>query len=186
VSLVVTSFYTPTWEYPVHAERLRAECDALGLDHHIVERADAGGYLANCRQKPVHILETLEALRRPLLWVDVDGSIVRAPTITEGADFRAVRMPPSRDRVWHVGTLYFEPTDAAVELLRMWIQALDSETSDEAALDRAWRSGKWRGSVRALTPQYMCFARWSSVPDPVVVHRSSRSEAKRAFRRQSA
>jgi hypothetical protein len=186
VSLVVTSFYTDTWEYPAHAERLRAECDALGLGHHIVERPDAGPYLANCRQKPVHLLETLRALGRPLLWVDVDGSIVRAPEDMDGVDFAGVRMAPDRDRAWHVGTMYFGATEAAEALLRLWVRALDSETSDEAAFDRAWRSGRWRGEVRALPPRYMACGRWANVYDPVVVHRTSCSQAKRAFRRQGA
>jgi len=179
--VVITSFYTNTWHYADHARRLAAECDRLGLEHHIVERRDAGGYLANCRQKPVHIAETLEALGRPLLWVDVDGSVLRVPTdLPDGVDFAAVPMAGIRTRTWHVGTLYFRPTRAAKELLALWVGALGHE-SDEAALDVAWKSGRWHGTHAALPTTYMCYGRWADVADPVVMHRGSHSKAKRIY-----
>jgi hypothetical protein len=50
--MLIVSFYTNDWEYPAHAERLRKECDALKLEHHIKEMPSAGGYLQNTCIKP--------------------------------------------------------------------------------------------------------------------------------------
>ena len=35
---LIISFYTDDWTYPQHADRLRGECDRLGLAHHIERR----------------------------------------------------------------------------------------------------------------------------------------------------
>ena len=63
---LIISFYTDDWTYPQHADRLRGECDRLGLAHHIERRPSAGGYLENTCQKPTFILECLQRYGRPL------------------------------------------------------------------------------------------------------------------------
>jgi len=136
---LIVSFFTPDWQYAQHADRLRAECMALGLDSYIERRPSAGGYLENCCQKPTFLLECLERFRRPVLWIDVDGSILRTPDFfTEpGWDFQARRMPATRPRTWHVGTMYWAPTDAALAFVREWI-ARTGDMSDESSLEQTW------------------------------------------------
>ena len=185
---MVASFYTPNWEYPASAVRLRQECEGLGLDHYIQERPDAGGYLENCRQKPVYLLEVMRRHDRPLLWIDVDGSILRQPMELEvmHVDFGACPMRKS-GRQWHVGTLYFNNTPGALALLERWVAELDSRTSDEAALDRVWRSPGWPATTAELPATYFAVRRsngriMSLRPKNriVIMHRLSTSPAKAA------
>lgn len=181
VNLLVTSFYTPNWEYAEHAARLRGDCERLGLGHHIVPRDDQGDYLANCRMKPHHVLETLAECNRPTLWLDADASLDRLPAelLTCEEDFAAVPMGPHRDRSWHVGTLYFGTTDRAMELAVQWVGALEDGGSDELALHRAWT--KWAGSSLSLPLTYHCVGRYRDQDSPVVRHRLSKGESKRAL-----
>lgn len=134
---LVVSFYTDDWRYPDHAVRLADECKALGLEHHIARRASAGGYLQNTCQKPTFIRECLEQFDRPVLWIDVDGSILRNPDYfcEPGWDMQARRMPLIRPRTWHVGTMYWAPS--ALAFVREW-EARTGEMSDESSLERTW------------------------------------------------
>jgi hypothetical protein len=186
MNVVVCSFYTATWEYPRHAARLRDECDALGLQHVIVERPDTGSYLGNCRIKPYFLLECFDELQQPLLWIDVDGSIYKRPeALSFAVDFMARPMPKGRVRQWHVGTLFFNATSGARALLAAWIDCL-GRGSDEAALDKLWRSGAWPASFAELPETYFDAAsRGGLLPDTVIYHRLSKSPAKMRFRRSA-
>jgi hypothetical protein len=174
----IASFYTPTWEYPQHAARLRRECQILRLPHVIEERPDAGGYIANCRIKPVFLLETMRRVQAPLLWIDVDGSILRRPSaLRPDVDFMARTMPWDRSRQWHVGTLFFNNTPGALDLLERWVAQLRDD-SDEAALDRVWRLGHFP-RVAPLPASYFHVLNGRQVqPDTVIAHRLSSSPAK--------
>lgn len=179
MTVTVVSFYTDTWEYPAHAERLAGECDALGVPHRIVELPDQGTYLANTRLKPGFIRDTMRDLDRPLLWIDVDGSLLARPTaLRDDVDFMGFRMAPNRNRTWHVGTLYFNATDPARALLDVWAATVN-RGSDEAAFDVAWES--FTGTYADLPASYFEVPKPGAKPSPhaVIVHRLSTSESKR-------
>lgn len=188
MNVTVVSFYTPTWDYPAHARRLAAECDILGLPRRIVQRPDAGSYLANTRQKPAVILEALRELGTPVLWLDADGSILRRPDALRGdVDFMGRRMPLHRRRIWHVGTMFFNATTPALGLLEDWAR-LTLRGTDEASFDVAWR--RWSGIHRSaeLPPEYFEVLQPRKQPSDacVICHRLSRSESKMAAKRRAA
>jgi hypothetical protein len=189
--LTVASFYTPTWRYPEHAARLRWECDRLGLPHHIAQLPDQGGYLANTRLKPGFLRDTMLELARPLLWVDVDGSILARPdALRADADFMAHPMPARTGlgRVWNVGTLFFNSTPAALDLLTLWAEATGAG-SDEAALDVVWRSARWEGLFAPLPTSYYRILPPGGVhipPGTVIAHRLSTSPSKIAMKKRQA
>lgn len=187
--LLVCSFYTPTWEYPAHAKRLKAECDALGVPCRIDELPDQGDYIKNCRLKPAFLAGVMREEQRPLLWVDVDGSLLARPdALRDDVDFMARPMPPERKRQWHVGTLFFHSTEPASVLLYAWTEALSFVSgSDERALDWLWQNDHEDvfGGVRVadLPPEYfqVLGRRHMPAPNAVVVHRLSSSASKRAY-----
>lgn len=140
---LLVSFYTADADYRDHAKRLQAECDALGLEHCIEERPSAGGYLENCCQKPFFIREMLERHKRPILWVDVDASILREPVWVErlpGKGYDMAARPNKRPnwRKFHVGTLWLNPT--AIEFVDLWC-AKSGALSDESAFDETIKTG---------------------------------------------
>lgn len=172
--LLVVSFYTPNGDYPEHAARLQSECEALGLDYRIEERPDTGSYLGNCRKKANYIQGCLYGFLRPLLWVDVDSTILRAPTgIREDVDFMGRAKPHRDERAWHVDVMYFNATRPASDLVDLWVEHL-TDHSDEHAFDAAWKSGRWQGSWSELPAEY------ADAPGGVVTFRRSRSPEKRA------
>lgn len=182
--LTICSFWTKDWSYEKHAVRLKSECIKLGLAHHIKELPSTGDYLANTRMKPRFVLYTMLELKTPLLWIDVDGSILKRPVdLRSDVDFMARRMPESRGRTWHVGTLFFNHTPAALELLRSWAAEATGDT-DEYALEVAWRKG-WDGTYDELPSTYFAIARRGRKlsDDVVICHRISRGKSKMQYKK---
>jgi hypothetical protein len=187
----VISFYTDTWEYPTYARKLLANCNTLGLQSFISVVDDTGDWLANTRLKPKYILDTLKRLEGPVLWVDVDGSILKQPNILMGDisfDFAARKMHNTRQKEWHVGTLFFNYNERALAFLEKWNeQTIQDKWSDEYSLDVLWKS---QGEevinlkVLELPPEYFYMIR-NNGEEPnwktVVCHRASKGESKEEF-----
>lgn len=181
---LIVSFYTNDWEYPEHAKRLKKECEALGLEYRIEERPSAGGYLQNTCLKPFFIRDMLEQERRPVLWIDVDGSICAVPKFFRNlaVDFAAKRMSAQRKRTWHVGTMYFNYTPATLSFVNRWCE-LSGPMSDESALESLWRETP-NITTSDIPPEYfeLAIGRWQRNPATVIYHRISDSESKRLQR----
>jgi hypothetical protein len=189
----VISFYTPDWEYPNYAHKMKDDCDRIGLHHHIVEKPDSKDWLKNTRMKPQFIYETLLELKRPVLWIDVDGSILNLPEIFKGDypfDFAAKKKSNLSDRIWHVGTMYFNYTPSALEFLEEWCEKIvDDEWSDELSLDILWKKhSETKDSLRSsdIPRQYFkILNNHNRQPewDTVICHRASEGKSKMAFKR---
>lgn len=183
---LIVSFYTRDWEYPQHAVRLARECVALGLDFRIDERPSAGGYLENCCLKPYFIRDMLK-LGRPILWIDVDGSIIRRPVFFDGldVDFAARKMAAGRARTWHVGTMFFRPTPAMIAFVDKWCE-LCGGLSDESALDALWNECQ-DITTSDIPQEYFQIARgrfYRPPTDTVIYHRISDGPSKQAQRQR--
>lgn len=182
---LIVSFYTNDWTYADHAKRLRAECDVLGLRHRIEERPSTGSYLKNCCIKPTYIRDCLMDEKGPVLWIDVDGSVVRPPDFFKDSpddyDFQAKRMDPvHRKRTWHVGTMWWNYTPAALSFIDRWI-ANTGDMTDESALEATIRQGD---DLRTRDIPASCFM-WEHhykrhPSDVVIYHRESRGSSKKA------
>lgn len=138
----IISFYTKSWEYEAHAIRLAAECEKLGLDYYIKEYPDTGDWISNTRLKAAFIHEALTELKRPVLWIDVDGSIYRRPDalrLPVTNDFMARHQRTGPMRTWHVGTMFFNYNEATLHLVSFWKElAIIATGTDEAAFDYVW------------------------------------------------
>lgn len=178
---LIISFYTPDWEYPKHAERLKKECESLHLEYRIEERSSRGGYLENTCIKPEFIRDMLHEEKRPVLWIDVDGSIYDQPTFFDGidADFAAKRMPKNRNRSWHVGTMWFNYNLGVLDFIDRWIE-LTGELSDESSLEEAHKEFKSL-KISDIPPEYFRIEERRKAPPngTVIMHRLSNSESKR-------
>lgn len=181
---LIISFYTDDWEYPLHAARLRAECEALGLRYRIERKPTTGSYLKNCCIKPSFILECLKDEQGPVLWIDVDGSIVQKPDFfldnPDDYDFQARRMDPNhRKRTWHVGTQWWNYTDEAIAFMDRWI-ANTGDMTDESALEVTVRQGEDLRTRNIPAEYFMWSHHYRDKPDKVVIyHRESKSDSKK-------
>lgn len=182
----IVSFFTPDFEYPTHARRLLQECKALGLNYRINELPSTGSYLANTCMKPRYLLDCLRTLDTPLLWVDVDASVLRSPgecllAYDSGYDI-GLRPITQADRVrrWHVGTIWLRPNFLTLGFLERWV-ALAGTMTDESALhamDKALPLDQWL-RVWHLPPEYFQITN-KPAPGTVVQHRLSGHAWKRA------
>lgn len=179
---LIISFYTNDWEYPQHADRLRKECETLGVEHLIIEKPSTTDYIKNTAIKPFFILETLNDVKRPVFWVDVDALLLqKLVEPTEQCDIAACRyFNKNVNRDWAVATLWFNYTPAAIEFLTKWC-ALTANGTDEAAFDAAWKQNQSTVVICEL-PETYHFVKWShrlEVPeDTVVCHQLSKFEDK--------
>lgn len=190
----IISFYTPDWEYPAYAKKMRDDCMALGLSHSIQELPNTGSYLKNTCMKPNFIRFQLRTRNEPVLWVDVDGTILKKPEYLNGLippeiDFGARPITDKkRTRKWHVGTLYFRPTARAFDFLDAWCENTGSMT-DESALDATWKSRKYPLNALELPREYFQLLpnAWAeAAPNTVIAHRISGGEQKQFEVRKAA
>ena len=195
------SFYTNDWKYPQHAERLKAECESFGVPYKIEQLKSTGSYLKNTCLKPQFILDCLNDLKSPVLWVDVDASLLGKPetpikrnyvdvfdgyeiksveVLGELPDFAAKRMSEERDRTWHVGTMWFNYKPNVIEFLEKWI-ANTGNLSDESALEKTWQDDGWMLDTFDLPKEYFYIERISQEPPEgtVIMHRISDSNMKK-------
>lgn len=173
------SFYTNDWKYPQYAQALKADCERLGVPCRIEELPTTGSYLKNTCLKPQFILGKLLELKSPVLWVDVDASLLGKPSCECAEDFAARRMSVERDRTWHVGTMWFNYTPAMITFIERWIENTGN-LSDESALDRTWREIGSTITTADLPPQYFYIEqRGKRAPKgTIIMHRISKSTMK--------
>jgi len=163
VTPTVVSFFTPQKIYRDFAAELKIACDAVGLDHFVVEAEDRGSWVANCARKGTFCLEMMHLLERPILWIDADGKPKRSPDLLVDTDVdfavyafdgpRRRRLPggsgeyaelpadwPDPARWMNSGTVYFGHTSKSLELLERWAElCLERPSSwDQHLLQEAW------------------------------------------------
>ncbi len=132
--------------YRTVALALAADAVGHGLDILIKPYADLGSRPDNCRQKAIVINEVLTALmagsqRRPILWIDADGNLLRRPTadhlstLADTADFAACPSRAGLGRRFCTGTLWVNATEAAAQFTVHWANLCQNgDGTDEAQL----------------------------------------------------
>lgn len=142
----LVSFYADvdgTDFYSRAADNLKDQCEALGVDHHIVSRDYGGSWLDNVRAKPTFLLEMVEELREPFLWLDVDCRILRPLDFTVSTDWGVYLRQPG---VPHDFVHYVSPP--AENFLRLWIETIEEQGRGSHT---AFISLYQRGSVSTST-----------------------------------
>lgn len=182
---LIVSFFTADWEYPIYANLLKKNCKDLKLDFHIVERPTTGDYIRNTSIKPFFIRECLDKFKRPILWIDCDGSLLQIPSAlaysnVSDYDLGARVYSGPVDRAWHVGTLWFNSNEKTLQFVNDWCELSESGT-DENSFDSAWTKHKKNLNVYSLSSDYFSILTRRN-PDPpenaVIVHRLSASPDK--------
>ena len=146
---LVISFYTP--EYECEVAGFIASLERFNMEHYVKPIKNRGSWRKNVGYKPRFILEQLQGQRQPVLFCDVDA-VIEGPCpllrdIEDQHDFagRFIRQQPTmgpggtskkplrlrgrrRSRGRHPletitsGTIWFNSTPAAMDLLQAWIR----------------------------------------------------------------
>lgn len=184
MNFTVISFYTKDWYYEHYSKELKEDCKRLGLNFKIEELPSTGSYLKNCCLKPQYILDKLLETKAPVLWVDVDGKILKKPiffdALEKDVDFAARKMSRYRKRTWHVGTMWFNYTPAMIAFLESWILNTGG-ISDESGLEKAWRLNKLSLITSDIPEEYFIIEPKSKMipQNTVIFHRISEGAAKK-------
>lgn len=169
---LIISFYTDDWTYADHARRMKDDCQRLNLECYIEQRESTRDYIRNTAIKPIFVKQCLEKFQRSVLWVDVDGLMLKKFPLSDlTEDFAACeyRNKKNLDRDWSVCMLWFNYTPGSLLLVNEWCNNAHSGT-DEAAFDVAWKKLKHQVTVHKL-PDHYIFSKWRSslvVPDDTV------------------
>lgn len=166
------SFYTNDWKYPIFAEELAFDCKNLEIPYIIEELPSTGSYLKNTCMKPKFILDKLLQLKSPVLWVDCDGCVLGRPIFSNIFDFAAKKRPLEHTRQWHVGTLWFNYTEASINYLKKWIENTGN-ISDDSSMERTWREIGHTVNAYDLPKEYFVILKRGEKPYGVICHRIS-------------
>ena len=169
----IISFYTPNYEGEVDGWIDAIGKSECGYGHWCQRIESRGTWRANCGLKPHFILGCLEQLDEAVLWVDIDGRVrghlELVPTLIERYDFacwfiparalRACDRPAGKNDLDGTasGTMFFNNTPAALELLNRWIHRDHGQYDfEQVVLGETWhfdRPGQLRTS---RLPQGYC------------------------------
>ena len=181
-AFTVVSFYTPNWKYPEYAQNLRADCDRLALDYAIESRDSTDSYVENCNIKPFFIREKLQEFKRPVLWIDVDGSIVKIPqsiNILNDVDVAGYANKQFPERI-SVNVLLFFYTPNALSFLDTWCNYVKNSI-DDGAFNKALTDQEPKIKLELLPPEQVVIlhSRDNHIPaEACFVNRLSGSDLK--------
>jgi len=185
---IITSFYTPDWQYPEFARQLTHDCEKLGLEYHIVEKQSNNDYAKNCNIKPFFIKESLEKFKKPILWMDVDGSIVSKPelilnnTILE-YDVAANRALNDASKI-HVGSIWLNYTKSTMSFIDDWCESVVNGGIDDGQFNSTFRKHEDNIKFYELPPNYFVILKNLDSKPPensCIVHRISKSSLKHIY-----
>lgn len=150
---IIVSYYTENTGYEREVQNLISSCDDLRLTHQIEKITSLGSWEKNCCYKPYFLLEKLEELKQPILWVDADAVFLQQPNLFHHLPCdMALRsfdhLPLHHPSKIITGTLYLQNTQATKKLLTQWgkecqrlLQAQKGEVWDQIGLRNAILSG---------------------------------------------
>jgi hypothetical protein len=157
----IISFYTTgeNSSYQAEAELMVESLEALGLDYHMAEIPDQGGWQKNTAFKAAFIHSKRKELRGPLLWIDADAYVHSDPTAyftkmeKDGFDFGAHffmgpakghRFHEVREEGWRLlsGTTWWGDTPKALQLASAWAQ-MNRTLAKEGILGGGGQKNLW-------------------------------------------
>jgi hypothetical protein len=109
--------------YSDHAKRLVLECESLGIPHIIKHKESLGTYQLNCLSKPQFILDMLNDLNEPVLWMDIDSKIHKTLNIFDQFEEDDIVLATANGMLSGIkaSPLYFGNTENARNFLTAWI-----------------------------------------------------------------
>lgn len=118
--------------YTVCAEVIKRKFDKFGLTYDIRELPKTeNNYMLNCLKKPRFILDMLNELDEPLIWIDIDSHFQRPPSImdecTSDIGFVARRQAYNTP---YCGLLYFSNTATSKKFLEDWAQRCENQINN--------------------------------------------------------
>jgi hypothetical protein len=187
---VFISFFAGPQYYRGCAERLRDTLNSYGAGYSISEFIhDAKlDWPSICKAKISFVLNSINELRRPVFWIDVDTEIVRDPSELlkiKGADIacflRSFGYLPTFDftrfsRLFHPGYVLYGNSTKTLSLLGQMekiAQETNEPVTDDYVLHEAIAQFGNRLSVHLMSPDYVASDQGRITPETVFLHGDS-------------
>lgn len=193
--VTVITFYTP--EYKQEAELLTESCIKYSIPIKSYPKPSKGSWVHNCTMKAEVILDALREFNSGVLWVDADGRFKNKPDIFENLydyDFGCYWIP----NVWNQpkniklkpwsrgnealagGTLYFNNTEIAKELILAWKQESENNPTrwEQQSLQKVWENFDIKGLRTFNMSQSYCKVfdcKWFEPEKPIVIEHTQAS-----------
>ena len=123
----IISFYSDvdgTTYYSDCAKRLAPQLTALDIPHDIRDKPSLGSYQKNCLSKPLFIASMLAEKKKPVVWLDVDASVIRTMEMLDSYEGNTdIGIACSQNNIMTAipCMMYFGYTDASNWFLNEWI-----------------------------------------------------------------
>jgi len=133
----IISFYSDPINsnyYMQNYKRLKTELDTISLPYHIEHLQTQKNYMENCLQKPRFILEKIQQLNTPVLWMDIDCIIKEFPHDFINNDYdicvsiRERRV--TKEIIPESCFVYFNNTKESINFIEDWVTASERATRD--------------------------------------------------------
>lgn len=137
------SFYADilgTNYYTRHAKMLKSRFEELDADYYIEELPSKNHFALNCLMKPQFILDCLNKLNEPLIWIDIDCIINKLPKQLDNVK-ADVACALRADGTPHSALVYFNNTEKVVLFLEEWIAKCAAITNEAAKSKPHHRGG---------------------------------------------
>ena len=192
--MIVIAYYTDN--YTEYINRLIKSCIKFGLSYAAKPIEDQGGWVNNCLYKPTFIRDMLEHYKEPVLYVDADAEFVQCPLLSKDdidcdiavhtLDWGKYRDKRKGYFELLSGTIYFNYTDKALEILNEWIEKCQNERDcfDQWHLDKIIHEkrgyfGDQDLRIYDLPAQYCYIKEIMTEPNPVILQHQASRETRR-------
>jgi hypothetical protein len=123
---VLVSFYSDIGEsnyYSDHSKRLIKNCEELDIPYDVREKESLGDYQLNCLSKPQFLLDTLNELDEPIVWMDIDSILHKSLDLFDELSEFDIAFASSNGLVSgaKASPIFLNNTDSAKEFLKHWI-----------------------------------------------------------------
>ena len=123
---ILVSFYSDIDEskyYSEHSKRLTKNCEELDIPYDIREKESLGDYQSNCLSKPQFLLDVLNELDKPIVWMDIDSILHKSLDLFDELSNFDVAFASSNGLVSgaKASPIFLNNTDSAKEFLKYWI-----------------------------------------------------------------
>lgn len=150
------SFFTLGTPYETEAAELAATLRAFDLPYDIEGIEPRGSWVRNCSQKARFVRDMM--LRHPeqrIVWLDADARVKKLPTLFQNLECDVAFHRRHGELL--SGTLFFAPTSAAWETVRLWESACEAHPDewDQRVLDDVVKENKAGATFGTLPASYV-------------------------------
>jgi hypothetical protein len=139
---IIISCYTKNTLYEEEIKDLARSCKNLNLEFSFVGYKSLGSWEKNCCFKAKFILKKIKELKKPILWVDADGLILKKPVFDDSffnSDISICPKYASKKIIsLHSGTIFINYTKNAISLLKAWDKECQMQLNDSKREGEVW------------------------------------------------